>query len=400
MKIPQSINECLAALICCVAMAGSANALHPQHMQGYNAYAGAYPYQYGQGQPPTNWAAPPMVNEDYGGTCCGPRWFDFAVDAVFMVRTGTGFGSQAITSLGIRGEDPPRVVMAVDDLDFDWKAGVRATVRHQFNAVDGLEAVYLDGINWDDAVRVTSDNHDLYSAFSDFGNLSFSGFAETDQASVHELSYRSDMDSVEVNWRHGFMKPGGRHSGAFLIGARYVKLDERMGFHSEVQRHEDTLNNGVIRDDASLDYVVNVDNDLVGAQIGCDFVTCLFPSMMIGSEIKGGVYGNSTEQNTNITSITDITRSVREEADDDDVSFLVEANVYGLIQFHPLWKARIGYQAMYLSDIAVAADNLNTEPFSLSSESTFVGSSGRAAIIDNDGEAFYHGAYLGLEFGW
>lgn len=391
MKISQSIINYFVAMLMCIALASSAFALHPQHMQGYNSYAGAFPYQHGQGQPPTNWASPPMVNEDYGGSCCGPRWFDFAVDAVFLGRTDAGFGSRAFTSQGIQGFDPPNVVLSASDLSFDWEAGVRASVRHQMNAVSGIEAVYMDALNWSDTARATSGDHDLYSLFSDFGNVPLGGFEETGQASVHEINYESDLDSVEVNWRHGFVKPDYKQSGAFVVGFRYVKLDEQFGFNTEVRPHADPINN-VNRNAASMNYLVHANNDIFGPQIGGDFITCIFPSVMLGTELKAGVMANRAEQSTNITVINPQTSNIREQDDDNDISFLLESNIYGLFQFHPLWKARIGYQFLYLGGIATALDNFNDEP-------PFLGAA-RTPFLDTNGNAFYHGAYFGVEFGW
>lgn len=258
------------------------------------------------------------------------------------------------------------------------------------NAVSGIEAVYMDAINWSDTARATSDTNDLYSLFSDFGNVPFGGFEETGQATVHEIGYESDLDSVEVNWRHGFMKPSYKQSGAFVIGFRYLKLDERFRFNTEVLPHFDPINN-VNRNAATMDYEVNVNNDIYGPQIGADFITCLFPSVMLGTEIKGGVMANSAEQRTNITVINPGATTTNERARDDDVSFILESNIYGLFQFHPLWKARIGYQLLYLTGIATGLDNFNSEP-------PFLGT--RTPFLDTNGNAFYHGAYFGVEFGW
>ncbi len=336
----------------------SAPAQLPNQLPGYHPQASPYPFA---GQPAVDWMAPPNANYDYGGTCCGPHWYDFAVDAAFLQRTSSGFGGQAFTSLGIAGFDPPNVVLSADNLNFDWEAGVRASVRYQMNAVSNMEAVYLDAINWRDSATVTTDNHDLYSVFSHFGDFPLGGFEETDQASLQRIGYESDLDSVEWNWRHAWIKPQYRLSGSWLLGFRYVKLDEQFEFFSQVLPHFDPINM-VNRNAASFDYRVNTDNNMYGAQVGTEFTFCVVPAFLFGGEIKAGLFGNRAQQHTTMVAVNPLVETTTEQANDDDVAFLSEASLYGLIQFHPLWKLRAGYQVLYLNGVALGINNFNPQP--------------------------------------
>lgn len=383
---------CIAVTMLTFCALGSvADAIHPQHQAGGHPYAAPFPYEYSQGQPAQTWAAQQTSNDDYGGTCCGPRWFDFAVDAVFLHRTDAGIGSRGFASQGIAGFDPPNLVLSASDLEFDWEAGVRATVRHQFNAVTSIEAVYTDAINWNAYASASSDSHDLYSAFSQFGDVPFGGFQEFDQASFVEAAYETDLDSVEVNWRRGWVTPSYKQSGAWIFGFRYLKLDESFRYGSRIEPHRDDINNVDVTA-STFNYHVSADNQMYGPQIGADFMTCLFPSVMMGTEFKAGVFANSAEQNTSLSVINPGTNLTTERAEDDDISFLAEANIYGLVQFHPLWKVRFGYQALFLSGVALGIENFNDAPIN--------GATPRTPFLDTNGDAFYHGAYGGIEFGW
>ena len=390
MNTVRSTTSRIAAVCLFIFLASSpAVAQFPPNQQGYN-HPHASPYPFAHGQPAVDWTTPQHSNYDYGGTCCGPRWYDFAVDAVFLQRTNTGFGNQPFTSDGIAGFNPPDIILSADDLSFDWEAGVRASVRYQLNAVSNIEAVYLDAVNWRDSATVTSDNHDLYSVFSDFGNFPLGGFEETDQASLHRIGYKSDLDTVEINWRHGWSGRKSRLSGSWLLGFRYVKLDEEFGYFTQVLPHFDPINM-VNRNAANMDYRVRVKNNMFGIQIGSEFTACVIKSFMIGGEVKAGVYGNSAKQNTTIVVRNPLVQVTNEQADDDDAALLSEANLYAIFQFHPLWKVRGGYQVLYLNNVALGLDNFNSQP-------PFLGT--RAVFLDNDGEAFYQGAYVGVEFGW
>ena len=177
MNIARSTISRIASVCVCVLLASSpATAVFPHQQQGYY-HPHASPYPFAHGQPAVDWTAPQHSNYDYGDTRCGPRWYDFAVDAVYLQRTDVGFGNQPFTSDGIAGFNPPNVVLSASDLEFDWEAGIRASVRYQLNAVTNIEAVYMDAINWRDSATVTSNNHDLYSVFSQFGDFPLGGFA-------------------------------------------------------------------------------------------------------------------------------------------------------------------------------------------------------------------------------
>jgi hypothetical protein len=361
------------------------------HPQGYHPYAAPYPYPYSQGQPASDWTAPPPQSfQDYGNTCCGPHWYDAMVEAVYMTRSGAGLSDTVFTSQGIAGFGPPNAVLSGSQFDFKWDPAIKVSGRIQLNAVTNIEATYLDSLNWRERIGVTSNNHDLYSVFSQFGDIPFGGFEETDQATRHDLMYDTDLDSVEVNLRHAWTTPSYRLNGSWLLGMRYVKYYEQLQYNTLVTPHFDPINQ-VNRQQASLQYNVFTRNELVGPQLGTELVTCLFPSLMLGGEAKAGVFLNFAEQDTAITSSVQA-NGINEAAQDDDVALVTEGSVFLIYQFHPLLKLRGGYQVLFMQGLANAMDNFNSQaPFATVPRSVF---------LDQEGSAFFHGATLGLELGW
>ena len=138
------------------------------------------------------------------------------------------------------------------------------------------------------AAARADDTRRLFSVYSDFGTTPAGGFPTTDQALFHSIAYSSDLDSVEINWRDSWIRPNYRLSGSRLIGFRYVKLDEAFQFFTQVDP---------MRGVTESDYQVRTDNDLLGAQIGGEFTMCLLPSVIIGGEVKAGLFGNRAGQN-------------------------------------------------------------------------------------------------------
>ena len=84
---------------------------------------------------------------------------------------------------------------------------------------------------------------------------------------------------------------------------------------------------------------------------------------------------------------------VDEMDDQTDAAILAEAGLIALFRVTPRLTLRGGYTAMYMDGVALATENFNTtsSPFA---------QAGRNVTIDNQGEAFYHGANLGFTWMW
>ena len=357
-----------------------------QSPPGYHPHAAPYPFA--NGTPAVDWTAPPVANYDFGGTCCGPHWYDAYVEAVYMTREPAN--SRALVTDGIPGLGPADVVLSGDDADFEYEPGVRVALRFQLNAVTNIEATYLDALTWNGDATTTSNNHSLFSLYSEFGNTPFGGYEDTDQASFASLSYQSDLDVVEINFRHEWIGQRHRINGAWLVGLRYMKLDERLQFATQVLPHFDPINQ-VDRDAGMSINNVSAFNEMVGPQIGTYLVSCLMPGLLLEGRIKAGVVLDYAEQSATFQSTT-LSPGLNESATDDNLAFVGEAGAQLVVQFHPLWKIRGGYELLFLDGIATGTTNLN-------GQSPFLGNP-RPVGIQMDGQALFHGATLGIEFGW
>jgi hypothetical protein len=142
-----------------------------------------------------------------------------------------------------------------------------------------------------------------------------------------------------------------------------------------------------------MDYRVNTQNDIWGAQIGGDTYVCLTPRFKLGAELEAGLYGNGSKSNTRAVwreGANGGPQSLLESVEDNDVAFVAELGAIGTFRLTPRTTIRGGYQLLYLDGVALAGENFNVaSPFSP-----------RQAILDNNGNVFYHGATLGLNFTW
>jgi len=133
---------------------------------------------------------------------------------------------------------------------------------------------------------------------------------------------------------------------------------------------------------------------LTGIQVGSDLWICILPGLRAGGELQAGVYGNHINVNTTIGSNLAQADFI-ERLDTNDVSFIGQANLLLTYRINYQWTLRGGYQFLFVEGVALAPENFNTEPPAL-----FLASTERVPFTDDDGNVFYHGWNVGLEFMW
>lgn len=316
----------------------------------------------------------------YLNGCCGPRWYNVSVDYLHMWRE-QNWSYQPFTSDGIPGLAPPVIVLDSDDLDFDGSSGVRVMLRHQIGAATNIEGGYFGLYGNSTAATVTSPIDNLFSVMSGYGNPPFFlGFGATDRSDLQSLRYDFDLHSAELNFRRQFQW-GKRVQGSWMLGARYVGYTEDFGYFTQSTFNADFM-----------DYTVDVTNDMFGFQLGGDLYTCLVPGLMLGGELKTGVYGNQAIQHTRIIT-TDL--DMEERAEKNDAAFVLDARAGLNWQARPNLSITGGYQVLLIDGVALGVENFNATP-------PFVDQPARAASvgIDSNGTAFFHGFYSGIEWLW
>jgi len=297
-------------------------------------------------------------------------WYDVHVEFMYLSRDRI---SDTVNFTSRNANGP--IVLSTDDLSFNEASGFRATYAYLVGPSTNIEASYFGTHNWADSAIVTG-SADLFSVFSNFGSQPVGGFPQTDAADLHGIAYSSELHSGEINLRHRWVSANCLLHGSYLLGARYIALNEEFNHFTRVAAG------------GTLDYVDVTRNDLYGLQIGTDLHVSISPRFKLGAEVEGGVYANRATANT--VAVTDTPTVLLEFESDTDVAFAAEASLIGQFKVTPRCNIRGGYQVLYLQGVALAAENFNTaSPFS-----------NRQSFIDNNGHVFYHGATLGFEWMW
>jgi hypothetical protein len=322
------------------------------------------------------------------GGCAAVRWFDFAVDYMMLKRDNTG-RSQPFTTRGINNT----IVLETDDLDFgSYRPGFRFIGAYQLGPANSVEFTYFGQFHYDANAVVRSPNANLFSVFSDFGINPFGGFAEFDQANFQQISYTSSFDSFEIDWRCRWMSPNCRYQGSWTVGARHFILDEKFRYVSVSGPNGFPTATGFEAARAQVD--TDVTNNLTGIQFGSDLWICILPGLRAGGELKAGVYGNHMNVNTTAGSNL-IANDFFEFQDANDVAFIGQANLLATYRINYQWTLRAGYTFLFVDGVALASENFNPRPPLVNNPFD-----PRVPFVNDNGNVFYHGWNVGLEFMW
>lgn len=338
------------------------------------------------------------------GGRCAPRLYDITIDAMYLRREHAGRNIFLSTDDGTNGVPN----FGTGDLDYDHELGFRLTGAKQIFAGATAEFTYFGLFNWSDTQSLIRDPanfppvpppaatppfaDDIFSVFSNYGLINApDGFDETDRAREHTISSSSSMDNFELNFRKRYTAPNCRLQYSWLAGVRYFYLLEDFGL---------TTIGGGTPSRGMMQYDVRARNSLTGFQLGGDAWFNIVPGINIGVDLKAGIYGNYANQTTNVlatTSTPAMGNTFSESIDSNDVAMITDANFYFLWRLNPHWTVRLGYSFLFVEGVALAPENVNVTgppPVLAGAPNT------RVPGINDNGNAFYHGGFLGAEWMW
>jgi hypothetical protein len=299
--------------------------------------------------------------------CFTPVWSHWTVnfDALFWRRsTPNGL------VLGMR---PDGLRPNANQLTFDHESGPRlAIIRRGISGWD-VELNYFGIEGWhatldmpiDVDPRVPGDDPDGLFA-SDLNFLLPGAFIE----------YRSSVHSEELNLRHAIDE-----TWTALIGFRAVQVHERFDAY--------------FTDTRLPFYTITTDNRLYGFQVGGE-------GRLVGSErvgllalAKAGLYENNSEQTTtDFSGLLAGVGSTTLNASTNQASFVGELGVTGIIRVTETIFIRVGYNIMWIDDVALAPKQFIVNEFATNLPGTPLEG------IATDGHLILHGATVGVELSW
>jgi hypothetical protein len=273
--------------------------------------------------------------------------------------------------------DPDNVVLSTDELDFPFQGGGEIFVGRAIVPTHYLEFSYFGINSWDENSAVRDSGGGLFSPFGDFGADPLPEFDANTFASV---DYESRLNNFELNLRHDLPMPPLNFNTSFLFGGRAMMIEEELGYLTE---------RAILR---TNQITTKTDNRLIGLQVGGLFEFHIEPCWWIDFKMEGAICQNKISLDSAYTRATDAgTATFVTSRDDSQTSFVGDLELSLVCECSRHLTFRIGYRALWITGLALAAENLQTDPEILKL--------GPPQLVD-DGELVYHGPHVGMTVRW
>jgi Putative beta barrel porin-7 (BBP7) len=316
--------------------------------------------------------APPPASSD--ALCC----FDACrfpccyvqADGLFWHRVGVGCSQTAVFDTNTGSP-----LLATNDPNFDLAGGLRVLVGwqpHHCSNCCAWELSYFGIFDWNADAVVTGDGH--LAIPGDLG-LASNNFFGADEIA---LRYRSELHNVELNCIKSCCPDCTRLD--FIAGFRYIRLNDSLSIvATDLQ-------------EGTSSYDINAHNDLYGVQLGGRLtrpLCCRWGLQLTG---KAGIFYNDARQNQFATDFPDTPSPfvLRDSSGSGAaVAMLGEIGVVFIRPINDCWSLRIGYNALGIGGLALAADQLD-----------FTDTLTSGTAIHNTGWIFAHGGLIGAQASW
>lgn len=332
--------------------------------------------------------------------CFCPTWFAYAgVLAMNRDRSNEVWLSNDSGNYAAR-------VMGSEAAGMNWSAGYELRLGRHFGCSNWAWEVDYWAVRGTNEHTVT--NQGLVGQLdtpldANFQGLTYNGSNVDDyynNAQAHRLQRSFDFYNVELNV---FQDPtlytgnyyGGNVTFGALAGFRYFKFREALDFASDPT---DQVFDG---SPDELHYNVDVDNNLIGAQIGM-IMNYNWDRLNLYAKTKFGAYGNAISQHSimyggagtayidnalspNNGRLFDVSRNNKGR-----VSFLGEIDLGAGYQVSRHFAVNVGYRVVAVSGVALATEQIpqNFEDLDIVSSTP------------SNGDVILHGGYLGGTFRW
>lgn len=312
---------------------------------------------------------------------CSPYRYG-SIEALYMQREDVGFSFPASgNTLGLPG------------FDFEW--GPRIVIGAVYDCVNGYEASLVGPFEWDASNQLAA----LTPLAPSFQAIT-GGIRRTDV----ELENQSQRLNAEYFSIDASKTINGWEVAKLLIGGRYVDYDETYGYVGTTRITDSDFPGGtlpadrVVESTQSIDLTNQVENQLLGLQVGLDLLYPIGRFAFSDTRMRAGAYANFAESRfnqvgsftPNVTTgtplVTDIQTSLNAQNSIDEVELagLFELGTGIRYQLGELLSVRAGVELWYLSGVASATQN--------------VAAQGNAISVDDD--VLFTGVSFGSELRW
>ncbi len=208
-----------------------------------------------------------------------------------------------------------------------------------------------------------------------------------DGATEHRIWRNDELHNVELNLLNQQIYNTGNAQVTWLGGVRYFRFDDSLIFGSVAGGSEFGDNAGPNVGGAAQAYLSSrAVNNLVGFQIGARADYYLTPGFSVFATPKIGIYGNSISVRNRLYTGDGI-EGFDITGNSVDFSMLAQIDLGMSYQFHPNWRAFLGYRAIAVTQVALADNQFLP----------FLADTQGFGDPKTNGSLVLHGAFAGLE---
>ena len=267
---------------------------------------------------------------------------------------------------------PPRIITVQRYSDHYWQFNIDFLSLNR-DSIVGPSRTWLGESRPSGGTRISAKTDQFYSFDLEFAWLgalfwqNTSGEVQWDGVNTNytPTNMSSNFNAFELNTRWRWVEASGPCTGAWILGVRYIRFAENGVLDSASAGTGRPFIPGTGQNIFSYEKITSATvNDLVGFQLGGELFWSVFKGVMVGGDLKGGIYGNSATRKTigydrrplgggsggGNLQLGELTGS--------STSFFGEANVMVNAHLGHGWYIRGGYTGLFLTDIVLGSNSL------------------------------------------
>ena len=193
-------------------------------------------------------------------------------------------------------------------------------------------------------------------------------------ADVNKTNFSSTLNAFEMNTRFRWVASTAPFTGAWILGTRYVRFTEAAYVNAGANPIVITpVSGGGARPETFTASKLRTEtcNNLVGFQAGGELFWTVCRGVMIGGNLKAGVYGNHAVTESVLTD-TDLGVSAHYKDSNNSAAFFGDANLMVNAHLGGNWYIRGGYTGLFLSNVSSIVTAVQQDLNSVSTSNTLV----------------------------
>ena len=191
----------------------------------------------------------------------------------------------------------------------------------------------------------------------------------------NKTNFGSNLNAFEINTRFRWVGTTSPFTGAWILGVRYVRFTESAYANNNKSRITVQAATPSAQENTATSIRTEADNNLVGFQGGGEWFWSVFRGVMIGGNLKGGIYGNLAQNSSTIHNVL-VSGTNRGNAEYHDSTttgaFFGEANVMVNAHLGHNWYIRGGYTGLFLTNVSSAVSAVQEDFGTVSTNNSLI----------------------------